>query len=107
MTRDRAEAYASGIRAGAPDALQVADRRHLLNNLTDALTVVFQEHDHDLRQLRHAKNPGKTSLCRLPHHNWQWTLMNPRWLINVALIVHTEHVPCESRDRPIVPSLLS
>lgn len=55
VTRDRAEAYANGIRAGAPDALQVADRWHLLKNLTDALTEVFQEHDHDLRQLRQAE----------------------------------------------------
>lgn len=44
VTRDRAEAYAQAISDGAPDALQVADRWHLLKNLTDALTAVLQDH---------------------------------------------------------------
>jgi transposase len=44
VTRDRAEAYAQAISDGAPDAVQVADRWHLLKNLTDALTAVLQDH---------------------------------------------------------------
>lgn len=49
VTRDRAEGYARGIRNGAPEARQVADRWHLLKNLTDALAKVFQDHDRTIR----------------------------------------------------------
>lgn len=44
LVRDRAEAYAEAARLGAPTALQVADRFHLLQNLADVLTDVFRAH---------------------------------------------------------------
>ncbi len=37
VTRDRSRAYAEGITDGAPQALQVADRFHILKNLSEAL----------------------------------------------------------------------
>jgi transposase len=50
VTRDRAEAYAQAITDGAPDAVQVADRWHLLKNLTDALTAILQDHRANITQ---------------------------------------------------------
>lgn len=44
VARDRAETYAQGIREGAPEAMQVADRWHLLKNLGEVLERVLQHH---------------------------------------------------------------
>ena len=50
VARDRAGAYAEGIRQGLPNAVQVADRFHLLCNCSDALTPVFDRHHRAIRQ---------------------------------------------------------
>jgi transposase len=56
VARDRSGSYESGIRQGAPDAVQVADRFHLLQNLADALEAVFSAHHQDLAALNEAQS---------------------------------------------------
>src|SRR5256884_996524 len=48
IARDRSQAYAEGVRQGAPAATQVADRFHLLQNLREALDQVFLTHEQAL-----------------------------------------------------------
>lgn len=44
IARDRSAGYAEGSSRGAPDALQVADRFHLLQNLRDMLQHLLEQH---------------------------------------------------------------
>lgn len=43
VSRDRSQTYADAITAGSPDAVQVADRWHLLKNLSDAVFKLLQQ----------------------------------------------------------------
>jgi transposase len=59
ITRDRSRAYADGARQGAPNAIQVADRFHLLQNLAEALDQVFHAHGHTLEAV-------DAAICQAP-----------------------------------------
>jgi transposase len=51
VCRDRSGLYAEGIRQGAPQAVQVLDRFHLMQNLRDTLERFFLHYRHGLKTL--------------------------------------------------------
>jgi transposase len=63
VTRDRSRAYAEGITGGAPSALQVADRFHILKNLSEALERLLTRHHQFVRA---AVQPAAASSQPLP-----------------------------------------
>ncbi len=49
ISRDRGDCYIKGASEGAPDAIQVADRFHLMQNLREALARVIERHSKQVR----------------------------------------------------------
>jgi transposase len=50
ISRDRGTTFADGTNRGAPQALQIADRWHVLHNLAEALEKVLARHHANLNQ---------------------------------------------------------
>jgi transposase len=53
ITRDRGTDYKEGATTGAPDAVQIADRFHLLQNVVDTLKRMLEKQTKQLRQAVH------------------------------------------------------
>jgi transposase len=60
VCRDRGRNYAEGARAGAPDAIHVADRFHLLHNLVDGLEQACARHHRALRAAARDQSPDES-----------------------------------------------
>ena len=66
LSRDRSKAYKRGMTDGAPDAIQVADRFHLLENLEEVLEKVFKGHDQVLKRVETAQLKAEGIAAPLP-----------------------------------------
>jgi transposase len=51
ISRDRGTTFADGANRGAPQALQIADRWHIIHNLGEALEKVLARHHADLKRV--------------------------------------------------------
>jgi transposase len=63
VTRDRADDYIKGASEGAPQAVQVADRWHLLRNLSDAMRRIVDRFHGSIRQAVQAMRLATSSLA--------------------------------------------
>jgi transposase len=76
VCRDRSRLYAEGIRQGAPQAIQVVDRFHLVQNLGEALERFFLRYRRDLHALGAALHqsaeltPTPAMLSQARHSRW-------------------------------------
>jgi transposase len=78
IARDRADDYIKGATQGAPQAIQIADRWHLLKNLRETLGRVVERHQADLKAK--AAQPEEISQTNpRPSLNGEEEVRGPSW----------------------------
>ena len=87
ICRDRASDYAKAATASAPQALQVADRWHLVRNLADALTPLLSRCQKELSEIQHEQAPPP-----VPAHSLPRPLPKPEmWQQQTPAVVEQRH----------------
>jgi transposase len=61
LSRDRSKTYKSGMDKGAPEAIQVADRFHLVKNLEETLEKVLCSYDSELKAIEQKHRQASVS----------------------------------------------
>jgi len=67
VSRDRAGEFAQGATQGAPKAMQIADRFHVLRNLAEAVERLLQQHRRMLQQIHLVRTPPSPPSVLLRH----------------------------------------
>lgn len=62
LSRDRSKTYKSAMSEGAPDAIQVADRFHLVKNLSETLEKALGSYQSELTAIDRIQPPASDSL---------------------------------------------
>jgi transposase len=99
ISRDRAHAYAQGASAGAPQAIQVADRFHLLQNMTHTLKRFL---DHQPGVLREAAKRAAIPATRLDSRSA--TTPDSDRVVNAASILERAEVSSLGPAQASTPS---
>ena len=66
LSRDRSKTYRKGMNEGAPNAIQVADRFHLLKNLVEPLETIFGHYPKEIHAASVPPNQASESTIILP-----------------------------------------
>lgn len=78
ITRDRSGAYAQGARQGSPHAQQIADRWHLLRNLTETVERVLQSRQTRLHSAAEAVRQAQVSASDIVINSGATTMLSSR-----------------------------